>query len=63
MPLWRFLDYYPEGGGCPIANWYDGLDIPVQTAFDATVRELETVEDWNDEDLKSFKILPISQSI
>ena len=56
MPLWRFRDYHPEGGGCPIVEWYRAQDVDVRAAFDATVADLAVTEDWNDPDLMSFDV-------
>lgn len=56
MPLWRFMDYHPEGGGCPITQWYEAQDVEVRAAFDATLIVLADTEDWADEELLSFDV-------
>lgn len=56
MPIWRFFDYFPDGGGCPIRTWQDTLDVEGRARFDATVLELSRTEDWNDPELLSFGV-------
>jgi hypothetical protein len=57
MPLWQFFDYRPDGGGCPIREWYDAQDVKVRAVFDATVDDLATTENWDDPELLSFGVL------
>jgi hypothetical protein len=48
MRIWQFFDYSPEGGGCPITEWYEVQEAAVRAAFDATVEDLAATEEWND---------------
>jgi hypothetical protein len=57
MPVWQFFDYYPDGGGCPISDWYEAQTVPVRAVFAATVEDLGNTEDWSDPDLLSFDVL------
>jgi hypothetical protein len=49
MRIWQVFDYFPEGGACPIRDWYDAQIAEVRAAFDATIGELATLDDWEDE--------------
>jgi hypothetical protein len=42
------MAYYLEGDTCPIRDWYDSQDIPVQAEFDVTLGTLAATEDWTD---------------
>lgn len=54
MSRWRFFDYFPEGGGCPIRDWYNQQTVEVQAEFDATVADLAITDNWDDPQLMSF---------
>jgi hypothetical protein len=57
MRIWQFFDYYPDGGGCPITDWYNAQDVEIRAKFDAAVADLEITENWDDPELKSFGVL------
>jgi hypothetical protein len=57
MRIWQFFDYYPDGGGCPITDWYNAQEVEIRATFDATVADLEITEDWDDPELRSFGVL------
>jgi len=58
MPLWKFRDYWPSAVKCPIADWYAGICVEAQAAFDATWDDLAKTENWDDpEEVPSFKAL------
>lgn len=57
MKIWQFFDYYPDEGGCPIAEWYRAQEVEVRAKFAATRDDLEVTENWDDPDLRSFGVL------
>lgn len=48
MAIWQFFDYHPEGGGCPVTDWYDQQPVEVRAALDAVVDDLAVTENWTD---------------
>src|SRR5487761_1527528 len=57
MALWRLFDYITEDGHNLVAEWYEAQDPEVQAEFDATLLILSATENWDNEDLKEFKVL------
>jgi hypothetical protein len=57
MGIWQFFDYYPDGGGCPITDWYNAQAVDVRAKFDATVDDMGITENWDDPELRSFGVL------
>src|ERR1035438_8282398 len=59
MSLWRFLDYEPMPLNCPIRDWCNAQDVPVQAELATTLVTLgatKDAEDWDDPEFESFKL-------
>lgn len=56
MALWRFLEYQTDEGECHFRDWCRVQSPAILATLEATLVTLGATENWDDPELKNFKV-------